>query len=580
MSVLSHLEENLTVKDTFTFNGELTRKKVFSYFPAMLVTYASTLLLITVDGLVVSNMCGAEALSSVNIFYPATVFIGVISMIISAGAASRLAVVMGKIDLSQLYKTRATLKLLMIISAIFVTIVQVPIVYIIISSYHLSAEMNNLVWSYAIGIMLSSPLGLISSVGVLQLQIVGRMKVLMGLAALEGGVNLALDLLFVGPMGMGVAGAGYGTLSANLVRCSATLIYLIKKTDMFYCGDEKATKKEAWAIISRGIPDAANNLMNAIQNYVIMYIILSSFGEIGGAIKGVNNFTLSLVNVFINSIIGSVRPMCGLFSGAENHKGLSVLMRQGMLVSSVMTGLSVVIVEVFPSFFYTLHGVTDIPDGGILSLRLFALYFVFLGLNSLFRLYFSNRKILKFTTVVTIVGSGSLLLFALIFSVVFPPEYLWLSYLASETVTLIANVVRYIISVRDDKKNVKDDETDIYVTVTPQEAVEVSRQIRSYAAEHGINRKHAFRVALCVEEMTAYAKNSHKSEDVDIQVIIRFFSDHAVLMIIDDGKCIYLDNEKDNQKIVTTNYGLLKKLSSEVEYQYVLDLNYTVCKYA
>lgn len=40
------------------------------------------------------------------------------------------------------------------------------------------------------------------------------------------------------------------------------------------------------------------------------------------------------------------------------------------------------------------------------------------------------------------------------------------------------------------------------------------------------------------------------------------------------------ENQELEKKIVTTNYGLLKKLSTEVEYQYVLDLNYTVCKYA
>mgnify|MGYP002624393634 CR=1 FL=1 len=574
------LEKNTHAESSFTFSGELTKKKMVSYFPAMLVTYLSTLLLITVDGLVVSNMCGASALSSVNIFQPATIFIGIISMLVSAGAATRLSSVMGKIDITQLLQTRATLKIIMIVAAIFVTIIQIPIVYIIIDSYHLSPEMNSLVWNYAIGIMIASPFGFISTIGVLQLQIIGKMRVLMGLAALEGGVNLVLDLLFVGPMNMGVAGAGYGTLAANVVRCTTTLIYLIKKTDVFYCGQEKASMREVWAIIQRGIPDAAHSLMNAIQNYAIMYIILSSFGEIGGAIKGVCSFTVSIATVFINSIVGSVRPMCGLFSGAENHKGLGVLMWQGIFVSIILTGGFLAVVELFPSLFYSLHGVTDIPNGGIMSLRLYASYFVFLGINSLFRLYFSNRKIIKFTTTVTIIGSGSLLLFAVIFSNTLPPVYLWLSYLASETIIIIANVIRYIMVIKNDKNSRAENEIDLYLTITPKEAIEASRHIRSYASEHNINRKHAFRAALCVEEMTAYAKNTHKSDTVDIQVMIRFFPDKAILMIIDDGKCIYLDNEKANQKIVTSNYGLLKKLSDTVEYQYVLDLNYTVCKYA
>ena len=109
--------------------------------------------------------------------------------------------------------------------------------------------------------------------------------------------------------------------------------------------------------------------------------------------------------------------------------------------------------------------------------------------------------------------------------------------------------------------------------------MECSRQIRGFASENNINNKHAFRAALCVEEMAAYAEKTHDSKEVDIQVMIRFMKDNAILMVIDDGKCIYLNNEEANQKIVTSNYGLLKKLSKTVEYQYVLDMNYTVCRY-
>ena len=256
-------ENNYAVSDfrtdnEFKFDGDLTKRKLKQYFPAMLMTNLSTLLLITVDGLVVGNFCGSNALSSVNIFQPATVAIGIISMVISAGASARLSQGMGQIDIKGLYKTRSTLRVVMILTAIFISLAQIPLVYLIISSYHLSPDMNSLVWSYAIGIMISSPFGLISTIGVLQLQIIGKMKVLMGLAALEGAVNLLLDLLFVGPLNLGVAGAGYGTAAANVVRCTTTLVYLIWKTDLFKTGGEKPSLREAKEILVLGLPDSAN----------------------------------------------------------------------------------------------------------------------------------------------------------------------------------------------------------------------------------------------------------------------------------------------------------------------------------
>lgn len=573
------MEQTTISREQFRLNGELTKRKLREYLPAMLVTNLSTLLLVSVDGLIVGNFVGKDALSSVSIFYPATVFIGVISVILSSGAAARLSVGMGKIDIEGLLKTRSALKLLMILGAIVVALIQIPIVAAIIASYHLSPEMNKLVWNYAIGVMISMPFGLISTIGVLQLQISGKMKVLMGMAVMEGAANLLLDLFFVAVLKMGVAGAGYGTAGANILRATVTVIYLLKKTETFYSGKAKPEKSEIKAILFHGLPEGSSSFMMAVQNYAMMAIILAAFGDSGGVIKGVCTFVASISFVLADSVQGSARPLIGLLSGANALKFLRVLMRQGIILVTVLSGALVAVAEVFPNIFYTIHGVKVIPDGGLLSLRFFVVYFLFRGTNSLFRLYFTNRKILRFSTILTVVGNATLPLFAFLLSRIFPPAWIWWSYTLTEVVLLIANVIRYTKLLQKEKAMRNRDETDLYLTVTPAEAIETSRMIRRYADEKGINKKHAFRVALCMEEMVAYAEKTHGRGDVSVQIIIRFFPDSAMLMIVDDGQCIFLDKEEEKQKIITSNYGLLKKLSKEVEYQYLLNLNYTVCKY-
>ena len=47
-------------------------------------------------------------------------------------------------------------------------------------------------------------------------------------------------------------------------------------------------------------------------------------------------------------------------------------------------------------------------------------------------------------------------------------------------------------------------------------------------------------------------------------------------MMMDNGRCIALDEDKEQQKLVTNNYELIKKVATTVEYQYILDMNYTV----
>ena len=79
-----------------------------------------------------------------------------------------------------------------------------------------------------------------------------------------------------------------------------------------------------------------------------------------------------------------------------------------------------------------------------------------------------------------------------------------------------------------------------------------------------------------MEEMVAYAAASQKNNDLNIQIVVRFFDDHSIFMMLDDGRCISLDADEGVQNLITNNYQLLKKVAKETKYQYLLDMNYTV----
>ena len=207
----------------FGNRGALGWRKLKEYIPPMLITNLSTLLLVSVDSLVVGNFVGAAALSSVNLFYPITMMIGVISVWIASGCSTAISNSIGTNDHDKIARFKRTTVVMMVLSAILVAVIQIPVVYGVIyfGMRGLSPEIASMMRQYAYGIMISLPFGLISTVGVYQLQIAGKMKVLMKLAAMEGIANLLLDLFFVGALRMGVAGAGFGTAGANVLRCAA-----------------------------------------------------------------------------------------------------------------------------------------------------------------------------------------------------------------------------------------------------------------------------------------------------------------------------------------------------------------------
>ena len=560
-------------------NDSLLRRKLLSYLPYLILTNVFSLLLFAVDGVVVGNLVSSDALASVNMFGPITTAIGVFSVLISSGIATSISTAMGVNDITELAYLKKAAKVVMIIAALLVAVIQIPIAAVLINGLHLSTEMNRLVWQYGIGVMISLPMGLISTVGVLEMQILGKTKVLVGLAALEGITNLALDLLFVGVFHMGVAGAGFGTAGANVVRCSLTVIYLAKKTDIFKHGNVKLRIEDLKRIVTNGISEATYSLMYAVQSYFMVMIVISAFGKEGAVINGVCLFCFSMINLIIMSIQGAARPLAGILSGGKDVVGMRMLVRFCILLVFVLIGASTLVMLLFPNLFYILHGVQVIPEYGILCLRIYVCYFIFNGVTAVFRLYLSNHDDNKYSAVTTIIGYILLPLLAYLIMKLFSAPYLWLAYLFTETIILIAGLVRYVYLMKKDLKEEGQDVKTIYLSVQPEEALTASHELKDYAEKEGIAKKLAFRSALCMEEMVHFASACAGQKRINTQITIKYYSDHCIFTMLDDGENIMLDEYEYTIQLIT-NYGLIKKIARDVKYQYILNMNYTVMTFA
>lgn len=642
----------MIIDKRFEIRGGLSMRKLIEYFPTMVVTNLSILLLTTIDGLVAGNLIGKDALSSINFFYPVSITISIVSSLVSCGAATCLSTCMGRQDHDEIRHLKSAVNITTAASALIMAVGQIPLAYLMIASYHLDPEMSRMTWQYAIGVMIATPFGLISTVGVYQMQIMGKMKYLLYLSVMEGLVNTGLDLLFVGPLDMGVAGAGYGSAGANVIRCAVTVVILWRTTDIYKTGGKRPRKGDVKEILSCGLPDGANTLMLAVQNYCIMQILLFAFGSDGGVIRGVCTFCFSLANVIVLALQGSMRPLTGLMSGAKDTRGLQILMRQGMVLMTILMAVLTIVYFAFADWFYHLHGVKEVPDGGTLSLQLYSLFLVFRGMNTLFRLYFANRKDKRFATWLTILGNATLPVFAYVLYKLCPAPWIWSAFLCTETLILILNLWRYRWWGKKDAKEADPDARILHLSVRPEEVVEASRMIRAYAESEGIPLRIASRIAFCIEEIIGNAamareynafrrrlrqhlrnrlpkhqrriaylrlrreefrrslkkdyvsmiresidklqldfdpardiKQFHKdfqsqlNDEVETQIIVRMAPEEGCFVLIDDGRAMALEESLDLQEMVADDLEFVKKISKSVEYQYILNMNYTTVKF-
>ena len=580
LQIIDGWKDDSKIEKKYRLSKDFTFSKLLEYLPPMIVTNISTLLLITVDGIVAGNLVGQDALSAISIFGPVDTFIGAITAVVSTGASAVLSSRIGEVDNGRIMQAKKAVKFLSLLVPLLLSVIQIPLVLGIIVSYHLPENMMSLVVAYSIGIMISNPFGMLSAISVNEIQIMGKMKILMKLALMEGIMNLALDILFTGVFHMGVAGTGYGTAAACICRCIVTVIYLYKETDIYKTGDTRIVFSDIYEIISKGLPEAASMLVVVMQNYVLIRIILQSFGPDGGTIKGVCTFCYSLANVLMSSVQGAVRPLVGLLNGSENRKGVRSLMRQGAVIVILLSGVMIIMFETVPAFFYRIHGVKTVPAGGESSLRIYALCIGILGINTLFRLFFSTRGLQKFSTTLTLAGNCAMPLSAYFLSTYCSASSIFFSYLIAAVIILCVNILRFRMLKSEDEKNEKGNKRRIYLSVEPESAIDASKMVQDYALENGYSLELANRARLCMEEMVAYSVRADRSKKVRNQIMFSFTDEDVLFTMLDDGACIIFDEDEEKREMITDNYALLKKVSKSMQYQYVLNLNHTMLKFS
>ena len=82
-----------------------------------------------------------------------------------------------------------------------------------------------------------------------------------------------------------------------------------------------------------------------------------------------------------------------------------------------------------------------------------------------------------------------------------------------------------------------------------------------------------------MEEMVAYAVQSQKDPDIQIQIMTQFSPGEGTFFMMDNGECLAFNENEETQELITDNYTLMRKVAKSVEYQYVLNLNYTIFRF-
>ena len=184
-----------------------------------------------VDGLFVSNLVGAMALSAINIAFPVAMIIGAVGFMLGTGGSALVAKTLGegKKELANQYFS------MLIYSIIGIGAILTVIILIFVRPIMRLAGASDLLMESSVTygtILISGSVPFMLQVSFQNFFVVNEKPVLGLVLSIASGVtNMVLDYVFIAVLKMGVAGAGLATVMGYVVGGAIPLLYFAKKRE-------------------------------------------------------------------------------------------------------------------------------------------------------------------------------------------------------------------------------------------------------------------------------------------------------------------------------------------------------------
>ena len=441
--------------------------------------------------------------------------------------------------------------------------------------------------AYIVPLWVSGPLVVLNSGTAAYVRTDGMKKLAVALPIVSNIINLALDYVYMAGFGWGVAGAGWATVTGYAAGSLLLVFYFTSKqrTVRFVRVSPKDIRI-LLGVLHTGLPTALIHVCNFLRTAFINAIILASAGAVGMQIVTICLSAFNVALIFINGSATTLMPICGALYGESDNKGVRYVLRFALTVTEIMCLVVLLVFELFPvpvgRLFVRLPAETAAQLEA--ALRIFSVCIPFYGVSYILRAFYQSTK-----------QRGAASLFTVLEGVVFivPLIYLfsrtsqnlmWLSFALAEIASILVTVlVMQLIAKRKNRRNflmlerAKEQNTlDMTISNEVENAVEVSRRIRGFCAENGVEETLSTILGVTAEELAVNAvKYAYKGKN-DIDICLRLMDDKLVLRFRDNGAIFNPTEYIDDSGREVTGLSVVRSLTPDISYNRVLGFNVTV----
>ncbi len=575
---------------TLERNAKLVNRKFIHYLiPSILMIFAmqfGSLL----DGILVGNMIGYDALSATALVVPILYIIQLPGFALGVGGSIVIANQLGKRDAEGAKKTFSLAIIIgMAISIVFVAlgfVVSKPLAKLF------SEDLSELSYQYILGYMVTDPIITLALLLGSFMAVDNNPKTSSILFIVSNVAKVLLEILFINIFKeWATFGAAISTGAGYFVGLLASIFYIkSKKRNLTFSFKIKgASLKE---VLKASSTSALNFILTAIQMLIINIFIgkiLESEAEI--VAYGLVANMIFLFDLVGGGIINVIPTICGIFYGEKDYYSLKKLTRKIYFINIIVTVVLAGFIAIFPNIYALMFGysVNESYDFIAMLLRIYVIAFVPYSISKFSMSYYPSID-KNLPSLITVLCRELVIVLPVTLSLLFLMKlqgYV-LAFVITEWATVVVTYVFILIYEKVKHQNLslfmfeRDSFKTFDVTLTNEadNASYVSESITKFALENGVPNRESQIVGLASEEIVcniaAYGYKKEKQSYIDVSLKIN--KNKMVLRIRDDG--LPFDPTKyefdKNQDYSTSGIQLISQLVDKMTYMRVLSLNNTI----
>lgn len=576
---------------TLERNSKLVNRKFIQYLiPSILMVFAMQFGSL-IDGILVGNMIGSEALSATALVVPTLYFIQLPGFALGVGGSIVIANLLGKRDVIGAKKAFS----ISIVIGMGVSLIFAAIAFLVARPLAslFSDDLIEYSYQYILGYLLTDPLITFALLLGSFMAVDNNPRLSSILFISANAAKVLLEILFIYTFGeWATFGAAISTGCGYLVGSIAVIFYVLsKKRNLSFSFKLKNTGLKE--VLKSSSTSALNFALTAIQMLIVNIFIgriLTIDYEL--AVYGLVANMVFLFDLCCGGILNIIPTICGIFYGEKDYYSLKKLTNKIFILNLIVTGVLMALIAIFPNIYALVFGYDDPANYEFTSLilRIYVISFLPYAINKFSMSYYPSID--KNTpSIITVLSRELVVVLPVTLSLLF--AYKLQGYVIASSIVEITTVIATFAFVLIYQKVKKKKSKGIFMIEKEEvksfdvsfdnelaNASVISEQLTEFALKNGVKNREAQMIGLAAEEIVSnivtYGYKKGKTNYIDVN--LRLVSDNLILRIRDDGHPF--DPTKyefdSNEEYSTSGIKLIMGIADDMSYMRVLSLNNTV----